>query len=544
MSAKTLGKLLVALAILGALAWFQTRQRSHPAEENGVAAGDSVLVGVDVNAVRSVFVERGGEKTELQRKADHWVVTSLFDYPADFQKLAAVLRKFDDLEVGQVVPDGTTYLDDFGLSTDSETNAPTLVKLASESGELLATLSLGAQKSGKPEPGGFGGFPVARYLQAGDGPVLLVDETLSDVQTDGAAWIEKNLLGLQPNEVKSLTVTLSNETYTVRSLGGSQYELEGLSGDEELDQTVCATLGRALQNVRCNDIANPALPDKDLGFDQPATLSVVAADGVAYRVALGTTSDDKQARFARFSVTAEPLPEPTREQAEDSVRRRQAEAATDTNTEQQVAADIPSLVDAELDTLRADYEAETEKLQQRVEELSRKFDGWTYLLSSYAADSMCFPRSDLVTAKVEPEPALDIQTADGTGATGQEPSTSGLAKPAPVVEEVGEIVPEAKKPPSDGADEGSTVVVESLTPASKPAVVADPVLESPEQKDPAGKESSEPDGTKPVAEAENVPARVAPTSEVKEQEDDATDVESRPAITSPPPVPGHPGTKL
>lgn len=444
MSAKSLGTLALVLMVLVAIAWLQSRRGGQPVGDDVVTVGSPVLVDVDINEIRSVTIQRGEEKTRIGLHEDHWVVESLYDYPVDFQKFAGFLRKMSGLDVGQVVPDGVDFLDEFGLVVGSATEAPTVIGLAGGSGDELVRLSLGAERSGRPDPNGFGGFPSGRYLRVGEGPVLLVDEVFADVRATGSDWILKELLRVQPADVRALTVSLSNETYTVQVLGDNQFEVEGCAEDEEVDTSVCARVGRALQNVRCTGIVDPELADEELGFDAPASLKVQAKDGVTYEVFLGAMSENGQSRFARFAVGVEAPPEPTREQAEELVKSREAEVVPEgEDVAPQAEGDRVAKIDSELGQLLSDHTARVEALENKVAELNAVLEGWTYELPSYSADSMCLPRSQVVKKKPEADPQPSEAGAVGElvpgAAAGPEEATRSEPPPVPVASVGGSV---------------------------------------------------------------------------------------------------------
>ena len=101
MKTRSLVILAAALILLAGAAVLRHRGIRNPAPRR---EGGSVLAGFDVNRVSGLTVSRGERSARIGKEKDLWVVKSLYDYPADFSRLAAAVRKLAEAGFGFRVP--------------------------------------------------------------------------------------------------------------------------------------------------------------------------------------------------------------------------------------------------------------------------------------------------------------------------------------------------------------------------------------------------------------------------------------------------------
>lgn len=386
MKPKTMFILIAVLAVLAGAVYMQYAGRGQQADA-GRDAGEKVLPGLDVNAIEQIDLRAGGEQLTLKRSDDMWVAVSLYDYPVDFVELSEAVLALAELEIGQVVYDGEEFAAEYGLAPGGETNLPMSVSLKDGQGDDLAVLHLGAYRERESEgPYGGGAFPDGRYVRADGGPVALVDDTLDAFSLDAMDWIDKELLDVSSDALDIVTVTRSNETYSVTKKG-SDYLVSNLRTNEEVDSASAGRVCRALQYFNCSEIIDPDRSDEELGFDRACTYEFKSTDGFTYTVKTAESPKLEDTYYVRIQVQYEPPPEPKPEDFID---------ASDTNAP---AADAEN--PAYEKALKA-YNDEVKEAEKRFGRLKRTLSGWTYGISMYNAQSLCMPRSELVSVK-EPE---------------------------------------------------------------------------------------------------------------------------------------------
>ena len=386
MAPRKLGMLIIVFAVLLGAVFLMSRPRQETAA-GGAQPGDAVFPGLDLNAVQAVRITGPGGTGTVARKEGAWVVTDLHDYPADFSELRRRLRALGELKIGQVADEGANLLDEYGLGANAAR-----VTLQGQDGDDLAALTIGSTREGN-RSGPYGGsFPDGQFIRAGEGPVLLVAQSVGPFPADGSAWIKKQLLEVPSAEIARVTVTRSNETYTVDFSDG--HVMEGLAEDEEINTTEADRLSRALQYLSCVTVAGPS-DLEDQGFEEPSTYVAETKDGgIRYTVRLGGVHDD--GRLHPLSLDYEPPAEITRDEGEAEIPEGDG-----TNRVAQVEAKL-----AELKTARDEA---IKTAREKLDELAFLED-WTYVISTYSADSMDLGR-DKVVNKVEP-PEEEVSEAD------------------------------------------------------------------------------------------------------------------------------------
>jgi len=407
MSARKIVVLTLVLAALVAIAIWQ-RQPAPPPAAGGLSAGNLFFPDLDVNRVGRLEIVSGAATTTLSRAEDTWTVTSLYDYPVHFQRLAGALRGLRELEVGQVIPDGERYLDEFGLSTTAQATA---VHLYDDEGDSMERFYLGSNWVRQTGPGGLGASPQGRYLRVQDGPVTLVDETLDAFTANHLDWVNRTLLRVPLAQINELEVTLTNVSYTLHVDSANRYTLEESREEEELDSTAASRLARSLANVTFIEVLDPALAE-GIDFSDAEQLVAKTANGIVYTARVAHHADRPNDCYARFRVAYEPPQPPTRADAEARVPPRGAtppETEADEPNTEEAPRDREAEVDAELKRLQEEYDAQVEASWEEAQELNQRLSPWTYVIPNYTCESMTLSRAALIQQPDPPAPAGENQ---------------------------------------------------------------------------------------------------------------------------------------
>ena len=339
MTNKNLVILAAAAAVLGGAAYFCNSGRKIKSSNLN---GKPVLPAFDVSEVAKVDV---GGKVTLAATDSGWVIDSLYGYPADVTKIRENLLKLKDLTVGQTAR---------GQKIESGTK----VDLKNAKGAVLASVTLGEQHMSKPRGQaaqfGGGGYPDGRYVKFGDG-VVLVKDSLDAFDGDPKKWCESRICSVPSADVKEVSYTKGGETVKLIRKD-STWNLEGLGSKEELDSSKTYSLDSALSYLDFNNVADPKKPEAEFGFATGSVYAVSLKNGQSYTAKIGNASGADR----YFKVSA-------------------AFAPVGTNA------------------------TENATLEKAVKDFNAKVGKWTYLISSYSADSMSKSRKDLVKAKEEPK---------------------------------------------------------------------------------------------------------------------------------------------
>ena len=155
--------------------------------------------------------------------------------------------------------------------------------------------------------------------------------------------------------MKDVSYTKDGKTVKL-SRKDSSWTLEGLGEKEELDSSKTYSLDSALSYLDFNGVADPKKPEAEFGFATGSVYTVSLKNGQSYTAKIGNASGSDR----YFKVSA-------------------AFAPVGTNA------------------------TENATLEKAVKDFNAKTGKWTYMISSYSADSMSKSRSDLVKAKEEPK---------------------------------------------------------------------------------------------------------------------------------------------
>lgn len=346
MKSRTLVQLVVALVILGALAWWSSHRGAQRAE--GPARGSKVLQVADFAAVAQVEISSGTQKVTLARSGESWVVASLWNHPAQFDELSSLIRRLADLKVGEVIRGGAGHLAEFGLGEEA-----TLVRLLDAGGGVLAEVALGHPRAAR-DPRSFS-MPDSQFARVGEGPVLLAAPYLDSVPKAGRDWLNRRPIDVAGSDVASIELKrATGDRYGVSRDTNGQWTASGSLEDQPLNTAGAEQWTRALQGFVVNSLVDPQSDRAALGLDAADVTTVQTRDGLVITATVGGTNDIGE-RYARFSAD--------------------------------VAADAGTSAVAQATSLQA------------------SLNPWTYVISASAAQSLAMLREQLIAATTTNAPA-------------------------------------------------------------------------------------------------------------------------------------------
>ena len=412
MKLRTLMVLVVVLVILAVVAGVRLRKPAGRAAE-GPVPGAAVLAGLDINQVSKLTVVSGVSTSLVEKKDGRWIVSSLYGYPADFDRLAQQLRSLVDLKVGQIMRGGTDNLDEFGLSASNATHV--LLKDAAD--KTLADLFIGMPRlaeNGQP----YGNGPGGQYLRVGSGPVLLVSDMVRGFSPSGADWARRELFSVNPREVKTLTLGSPAGELNIRTTGPGTYTLDGQATNEIVEPPVAGRLFAALHSLTFVTVADPAATNQITGLDKPRRFTAKTTNGFYYSVLTGE-ADVSQGLFARVRVEYQPPAPPTTDEVKASLPPPKDTDAT-SNREAQVKQ--------EFDVRMAAYNKKVTDDQQLAQDLDASLRKWTYVLSATDCANLTIDRNQLVKKIEPPTPTQSVKPPKAP--EGEEPAAETQATPA------------------------------------------------------------------------------------------------------------------
>jgi Domain of unknown function (DUF4340) len=383
MNRKQFGILLVLVLVLGAWGVNRLRHQTSSWSGGGAGVGQKLLGEFAVNDVAQISIVQGPNQVTLIKTNDLWRVAQRGDYPANFSEISTLLLKLKDLKVIQTEQVGASQLPRLELAP-SGTNSPTKVEFRDNSGKAIKTLTLGkkhmksgGQSSPMDEPGGGGGWPDGRYVQAGgtSDQVALISDPLTDIEPDAAHWLNKDFFKIE--KARSIAVTFPDATNSwklVRETEGGELKFAEANPDETLDKNKASTAGNPFSSPTFNDVIVAATPEQT-GLDQPKVLSVETFDGFDYTIKVGAKTNDNY--FVTMSVTAT-LP-------------KERTPGKDEKPEDKAKLD-------------KEFPEQQKKLEEKLT-AEKAFKPWTFLVTGWTVDPILKERSQLLEEKkVETKP--------------------------------------------------------------------------------------------------------------------------------------------
>ena len=274
MSAKKLISMAVALIVLTAVALMQqSGGKKHAAQ----AVEPTLLFqGLELNSITHVEISQGLDRVALAKSDGTWKVESLYDYPADFDKLAQALHAASEIETGRPIRSANVATSEYGFD-----NAKIIV-LKSGDKEAIK-LEVGAQREASREAGWANQHFVRKN---GNDDIYLVDYDFRPFTTESDNWIDTELMNISSSDI----VSVKTADAELKEDAG-KWTIIGLNEEtEELQTAEANKLRSALQYLNCTSVADPDKSDADLGFNNP-TAYTASTTNKTITVTVGNQTD-------------------------------------------------------------------------------------------------------------------------------------------------------------------------------------------------------------------------------------------------------------
>ena len=320
--------LLVAAALIGGIALFMKSRDEASWKEEAIAPGTKLLGDLAVNDVASVLLLGPEGRVTAKRSNNTWVVEERDNYPADFGRIAGLVRKIVELQPVQSVPLGGEDLAALSLKTPTgggpDAGTGTLIEFSDASGKKLASLVAGKSHSTESPAAGPMGMPgglvTGRYVMLAGAPqtAYLVTETFSDLQTSPPQWIDKTFV--RPGQPRRIDVKAEGKdrAWTIeRDAPGASWKLVGAGKNENLDTGKLLNIDSLVTGLAIADV--PDAPDdarlKPLQ-EKPVGVTIDSFEGLRYLLKFGEGNGDNLPAEISVEVTGDPLPSPAPPPAE------------------------------------------------------------------------------------------------------------------------------------------------------------------------------------------------------------------------------------
>ena len=429
MATKTLIRLLIALAVLGAVALVLHFAGSGGAvsEVSSSTSKKQVFDNFPINDIAKVVIKEKDASVTLSKGAASWEVAEREGYPAGADPIVGLLRKIWDLNVVQPVTIGRaqygrlSLLDPAAAETKAE-EAATLLTFQDKEGKDLASLWLGKvyeRSEGRPDPfgGGMAKTDAGRYVKRGDAnSVYLVGETFSDVKTEAAGWLDKNFFKVEKiKSIEIVTASKADDWKLERAGEADDFTLANAAPSEKIDPNKTSSMKAAFANPQFEDVFTGE--EKGKQKTGTSTFRIVTFDNFRYEISVGEKNDLNE------------LPLSLKVSAELTKERKPG----------------PEESDEEKKKLDQEFTDQLAVLQKKLDQ-EKRLEGHVFKVRSYLVDSISKKRSELMEEKKE-EAANGADPAQEIAPGISLPGLQGL--PAPKAEAPKAEAPKAEAPKAE-----------------------------------------------------------------------------------------------
>jgi hypothetical protein len=273
--------LVICVAVLAALSVAAyLRNRPEPAPPADARVGKPLLDPDTAQRATGITVSDQGKKVEVAKGADGtWRVTSYFDLPADFEKIARLVQDLNEAKVERFVtanPERLAHLE----FKDSE------IALQDSAGKEIWSVTLGKT----PDSGN------GRFIRFGAEPRAYFSGMHVWLDTDAKGWAGAQLVSVKPEEISRIAVPFDSGAPLVlsRTKKDAPWSAEGGPAGRKLAADKVSALLTSLTTLRFSDTTDPKDPAAAAAAAHMRTFRMTTFGGQTLTVALGRKPEEKK----------------------------------------------------------------------------------------------------------------------------------------------------------------------------------------------------------------------------------------------------------
>lgn len=269
---------VAVLAVLSVAAYLRNQPKAAPVDDPRV--GKSLLDLDTASRVSGLLVTDQGKKVELARSADgSWRVTSYYDMPADFDKIARFVQDLNEAKVDRFVTANPERLSRLEFK-DSQ------IVLKDSGGKEIWSITLGKT----PETGN------GRFVRFAGEPKAFLSGLHAWLDTDGKSWADTRLVAVKPEDVAKIAVPFESgaKVEVSRAKKDGPWSAVNAPAGQSLNAERVNSLLTALTSLRFSD----TLDSKDESAIEAAkfmrTFRLTTFSGTVLDISLGRKPEEKR----------------------------------------------------------------------------------------------------------------------------------------------------------------------------------------------------------------------------------------------------------
>ena len=236
-----------------------------------------LIQGLDPSNINTISLGTGDKEVALKRSGNHFVVVNKDNYPAESADINNLISTCMDIKVEELFTDNPSNHEDLGVTEDK---ASSVIKFFKQDSELLIGILLG-----KVKEQGRGTF--VRVIPGNKVYVTLDRPWIKDQVMN---YVNRDIVTVDRKDIESVTVSLSNETYKLRTEdGGEGVRLDNLPTDKKLKTNDAKNVFTALNNLRFEDVMRNPAAEAGLVFNKKYICSL--KDSTVYTINIAQKDD-------------------------------------------------------------------------------------------------------------------------------------------------------------------------------------------------------------------------------------------------------------
>jgi hypothetical protein len=302
----------------------------------------------------------------LKKLQNQWVVQTRLNYPADLNKLSDLVRKLKEAKIGRIFESNEGSLKRLALvdptkEENEDEEKGIRVIFGDENEQEIKNLIFGKSR----ETEGMRGTSEGQYLMLqGDTKIYLVDKDFSTLEPISLEWLEKKLVDVQADDVRSILCKSLDggkiEYHFERPEKGKDFEALEFSAKKKVKKSTLDQLSGALAGLNMENIVDPSsLSGSPIKMSKQIEYRLF--NGLVYRIIPGDTCAEDDSCYLKIEVDYQKPPTPTEEKSDT-----QAETEKEDKEKQPVQED----------------------LSQEALKLNEQFKPWTYIIPKWKMDAL------------------------------------------------------------------------------------------------------------------------------------------------------------
>lgn len=358
MSERQLGILAVVAAVMVAVTVVLYSGSSTP--RSRFESGANLIQGLAPEKIGTISIKKGDKTITLVRQGTDFVLKEKHDYPAAFKKINQFLMDCLDIRCDSKVTESPKNFDELGVGEKSK-DAVAVEFLDAKGKPLIGFVK------GKSAPRGAGSY----VRLAGKNTVYTTAEWLN-VPTTETDYMDSDLAKVKKDDIMRVEVKDAKGSYVIARNDKGTAELKDVPKGKRAKGTDYESVFDVLTSLRFNDVSRA----QDMKLDWDTTYTCTLKNDTAYTLKLAK-KDNKY--YAEASATPPSL-----------------DGVTITRNESD-----KQLTEKEALLLASD----------NAKKFTKDHAGWVYEISSWTAERMRKPLSDLIEDVPKPTPTQPAEIA-------------------------------------------------------------------------------------------------------------------------------------